>query len=67
MITHQPNELERLSRECDEVRRHYERIANAGSDLMSRLHMMVAAGELKPFPEMEAMDIVLAERDGEGA
>ncbi|MFH5927240.1 hypothetical protein [Roseomonas xinghualingensis] len=65
MITRQPNEVERLSREGEEDRRHYERIANAGADLMSRLHAMVAAGALKAFPEMEAMEIALADRDGE--
>jgi hypothetical protein len=59
VITHQPGDFERLTMERDEARREHERIANAAADLLGRLHAMVDSGELKPFPEIEAMEIAL--------
>ncbi len=60
MITHQPGEIERLTRERDAARRDFERVADAAADLMGRLHGLVDSGELKPFGEMEAMELALA-------
>ncbi|WP_424134519.1 hypothetical protein [Roseomonas chloroacetimidivorans] len=60
MITNQPNDVERLRRERDGARRDYERIAEAAANLLGRMHAMVASGELKTLPEMEAMEIALA-------
>jgi hypothetical protein len=66
VITHQPGELERLTKERDEARREYDRIANAAADLLGRLHAMVDSGELKAFPEIEALDIALVPADEHG-
>lgn len=66
MITHQPSETEQFCRERDASRRDLARISDAAATLMGRLHAMVSGGELKTFPEMEALEIALAsQRDDE--
>ncbi|WP_338661935.1 hypothetical protein VQH23_17100 [Pararoseomonas sp. SCSIO 73927] len=60
MITHQPSDIEHLCGERDAALRDLARISDAAATLMGRLHAMVSSGELRTFPEMEALEIALA-------